>query len=81
MERPTLPLAEPVASGAARELPITSVRLNTLTFGPTETSKTITVAVCGDTTFENDEIFIVKLFGAVNATITKDEGVGTISER
>jgi len=51
----------------------------TLTFAPGETSKTITVAVCGDTIFENNEMFFVKLLVAVNATITDDQGAGTIT--
>src|SRR5438094_84363 len=43
-----------------------------------KTSKTITVQVCADTTFELSEAFTVKLSGATSATITKDTGTGTI---
>src|SRR5437762_2472678 len=50
----------------------------TLTFAPSDPSKTITVQVCADTTFELSEAFTVKLSGATNATITKDTGTGTI---
>lgn len=55
----------------------------TLTFATGETSKTVTVKVKGDTTFENDEIFSFKLqnpsigsaiqTGKVNSTIQNDE--------
>src|SRR5438046_6322934 len=50
----------------------------TLTFAPSDPSKTITVQVCEDTTFELSEAFTVKLSGATGATITKDTGIGTI---
>ena len=51
----------------------------TLTFGPTETSKTITVATRTNTTPEADENFFVNLSGATGgATITDVQGVGTI---
>src|SRR5439155_17168571 len=50
----------------------------TLTFNPGDTSKTITVTVNGDTKFEPDETFTVKLSGATNATIADGQGQGTI---
>src|SRR6202140_627573 len=50
----------------------------TLTFAPTETSKTITVLVNGDTVVEPDETFIVHLSNATNATISIADGTGTI---
>lgn len=50
----------------------------TLTFNPSETSKTITVLVRGDTTIESNETFSVNLSGAVNATIADNQGIGTI---
>jgi hypothetical protein len=50
----------------------------TLTFGPGETSKTITVLVNGDRLGEVDEIFFVNLTGAVNGYITGSQGQGTI---
>src|SRR5206468_3445612 len=49
----------------------------TLTFAPSDPSKTITVQVCADTTFELSEAFTVKLSGATNATITKNTATGT----
>ena len=49
-----------------------------MTFAPGETSKTITVLVKGDTLTEPDETFFVNLSNAVNATIAKPQGLGTI---
>ncbi|HEV7377640.1 MAG TPA: Calx-beta domain-containing protein [Pyrinomonadaceae bacterium] len=50
----------------------------TLTFAPGDTSKTITVAVNGDTTAEADETFAVNLSNPTNATIADGQGIGTI---
>jgi len=52
-----------------------------LTFAPTETLKTISVAVSGDTAYENDETFTVNLTNAVgnNVTITTSSATGTIT--
>ena len=47
----------------------------TLTFAPTETSKTISVSAIGDTKYEGNETFSVNLRNASNATIP----TGTIS--
>ncbi len=52
----------------------------TLTFDPGDTSKQITVQVTGDTTDEDDETFIVELSKPTNATITDNQGVGTITD-
>jgi len=55
------------------------VRANgTLTFSPGETSKTITVMVNGDLTYEPDEIFSVNLTNPANAVIGDGQGIGTI---
>jgi hypothetical protein len=51
----------------------------TLSFLPGDTSKTVDVTVHGDTTHEADETFVVNLTGAVGASITDDQGLGTIS--
>jgi large repetitive protein len=51
----------------------------TLSFLPGDTSKTVDVTVHGDSTHEADETFVVNLTGAVGASITDDQGVGTIS--
>jgi hypothetical protein len=50
----------------------------TLTFAPGELTKTISVAVTGDTTVESDETLIVKLGTALAATILAGTGTGTI---
>ena len=52
----------------------------TVNFGPTETQKTITVPVNGDTVDEADETFKVQLNIPVGATIADGEGVGTITD-
>jgi hypothetical protein len=52
--------------------------MDTLTFAPGETSKTITVLVNGDRLAEPNETFFVNLSGAANATIADSQGVGTI---
>ena len=51
----------------------------TLTFAPGETSKTVGVAVAGDTADEPDETFFVNLSNASNAAVSDAQGVGTIS--
>jgi len=50
----------------------------TLTFDPGKTTKTITVAVDGNTTLEFDKTFVVNLTSATNAFIADGQGVGTI---
>lgn len=50
----------------------------TLTFDPLETTKTITIAVSGDTTAEPNETFAVSLSGASNAIVADSSGTGTI---
>ena len=56
----------------------TAVALTTLSFAVGETSKTVTVAVNGDTTSEVNEIFFVNLSNASGAIIADSQGVGTI---
>ena len=50
-----------------------------LTFTTNETTKNITVAILGDTTSEEDEVFFVNLTNATNAIIDKSQGLGTIT--
>jgi hypothetical protein len=53
----------------------------TLTFNRNNLTRMLTVQVCGDTTFEPDETFIVNLVnerGAPLIVVTKRQGVGTI---
>ena len=49
-----------------------------LTFNPGDTSKNVSVTINGDTGFEPDETFFVNLSNAVNATISDNQGLGTI---
>ena len=49
-----------------------------LSFGPLETTKTITVPVCGDPTIEADEIFFVNLSGGADRTLGDATGDGII---
>jgi CSLREA domain-containing protein len=51
----------------------------TLTFAPGQVSKTIAVAVVGDTVIEQDETYTVGLSGAVNAGLADATGLGTIA--
>ena len=51
----------------------------TLNFAIGEATKTITVNVKGDTTFEANEIFYVNLSSATNATIVDAQGLGSIT--
>ena len=51
----------------------------TLTFAPGETTKTVTVAVVGDTVNEPNEAFTVNLSGPTNATVSDAQGQGTIT--
>lgn len=50
----------------------------TVTFAAGETSKTITVAVTGDTAVESNETLTVTLSGASGGTIADDSATGTI---
>lgn len=67
------------ANGTAAAGPdYTAVPLTTLTFQPGQTVRTFRVAVIGDTGSESNETFFINLSGAVNATITDAQGLGTI---
>jgi hypothetical protein len=57
----------------------TAITTTTLTFAPGDATKTVTVLVNGDTTFESDETFTVHLSNPVNATISDADGTGTIT--
>lgn len=49
-----------------------------LTFAAGQTSQTVSVVIKGDTLVENDESFYVFLSAAINASISKARGTGTI---
>ncbi len=52
----------------------------TLTFAPGVTSQTVTVNILGDTIGEPDETFYLNLTNASNATISDNQGIGTITD-
>ena len=73
------PIRLPAARSAAVQL-TTFRRVGTLQFTPAETTKQITVAVCGETTFEPNETFFVNLSNPVNGSISPPgQGLGTIT--
>jgi hypothetical protein len=49
-----------------------------LTFSPGDTSKSVSVTINGDLGYEPDETFSVNLSNPVNATISDNQGLGTI---
>lgn len=65
--------------GASAPSDYTAVPLTTLTFAIGEASKTVTVFVNGDTTFESNETFFVNLSNASGGVIADGQGVGTIT--
>ncbi len=66
------------ANGTATSGSDYTAKSGTLTFPAGTTTQTITVSVIGDTLDEGNETFLVNLSGAVNATISDSQGVGTI---
>jgi hypothetical protein len=52
----------------------------TLTFDPRDRTESFTIEVLGDTTDESDERFFVNLTNATNATISDNQGIGTIRD-
>ena len=69
------------ADGVARQASDYVARSGTLNFPAGTTSKTVSVAITGDTTVEGDETLLVLLSGAVNASVSKARGIGTIRGR
>jgi len=67
------------AAGTASEGSDYAKATGTLTFLPGETSKTVKVAVIGDTVVEGDETITLKLSSPVGATLKADTGTGTIT--
>jgi hypothetical protein len=57
-----------------------SIALTTLSFDPGSTTQTITVPVNGDVFDETDETFLVNLSNVTNATISDNQGLGTIAD-
>lgn len=65
------------ANGVANSTSDYTAKSGTLTFAAGQTSKTISVAIKGDTTIESNETLFVLLSGATNASIGRTSGVGT----
>ena len=65
-------------AGTRRPAATTLRESGTLTFGPGETTKTITILVNGDLTDEYDQVFYVNLSAASGAITTDGQGVCTI---
>jgi len=55
-----------------------AIPTSTLTFNPGDSTKTVSVTINGDQTFEPDETLLVNLSNPVNASIGKPQGTGTI---
>lgn len=70
----TVTVAYTTVAGTATEGSDFTSASGTLTFAPGETSKSISVPVHGDWSYEPDETFTVKLSNATNATVV---GAGT----
>ncbi len=74
----TVAIGYATADGTASSASDYAATSGTLTFAPGQTSATVTVAVHGDTTPENDETFTVNLSSPAGATIADGQGLGTI---
>ena len=57
-----------------------AISATTLTFNPEETTKTISVTINSDALAEPAETFFVNLTNPTNATITDNQGLGTITQ-
>lgn len=66
-------------STAVNGVDIVTQTAQTLTFAPGETEKLVTVVTVDDTDEESEETFRVILSNATGATITRSQGVGTIT--
>ena len=76
----TVGYADALTGTATSGTDYTAVAAGTLTFAAGETSRSITVAVTGDTTDELDETVVVALSQAMNATIATGTGTGRITD-
>jgi uncharacterized delta-60 repeat protein len=69
------------ADGTARSTRDYTAKSGALSFAPgTALTRTISIPINGDTLVEGDETLYVILSGAVNATIGKGRGMGTIND-
>jgi hypothetical protein len=68
------------ADGSARAPDDYQATSGSLTFNPGETSKTVTVAVKGDTLNETDEVFSLLLSSPSNTVLGRTQAFGTIAD-
>ncbi|HWT03672.1 MAG TPA: Calx-beta domain-containing protein [Pyrinomonadaceae bacterium] len=73
-------LSYATADGAAKSVSDYVARSGVLTFAPGQSSKTIVVAVVGDTVTEAGEGFAIKLTNPTNVTVADGQGVCTITD-
>ncbi|HEY0073452.1 MAG TPA: Calx-beta domain-containing protein [Abditibacteriaceae bacterium] len=66
------------ANGTARSTSDYTASNGTLAFAPGETTKTFSVSIRGDAIVEADETLYALLTGAINTTISKARGKGTV---
>ena len=66
-------------TAATADSDYTGVSSTLLTFAPNATTQHFHVLVNGDTKFEATETFFVTLSGATNATVTDNQGSGTVT--
>ena len=74
----TVKAATADGSATAASGDYTAVPVTTLSFAAGETTKTVAVAVNGDTTAEPNETMFLKLTGPVGAVVADNSGTGTI---
>ena len=74
----TMTVAYATADGTATSPADYTLSTGTLTFNPGQLTRTFNVPIVGDTRDEFDETFVAGLSTPTNATITDDQGVGTI---
>ena len=74
----TITVAFATADGTAIAGTDYTATSGTITFNPGETTKSVSVALIGDSTDEVNETFVVNLSNATNATITGAQGIATI---
>ena len=74
----TVAVAYATANGTATAGADYGASSGTLTFAPGVTSRTISVPILSDTTFEGDETFVVTLTNAAHALIGDAQGTATI---
>ncbi len=68
------------ADGTAKEGSDYVANFGTLIFNPGETTKTVLVAIIGDSALEPNEVFALNLSPLLNASVSDGQGIGTIED-